>query len=257
LRQLHPLRLQSQLFSDANPLMASVQASADRAREERKPVAADNPFLQFEQAASRQIVATLDAWRDMSEMWAERTFLTVFGSPMLQAAVGIDPADTRPPRKAGKTPLHRELLQARIDDLRSRIPTGGLLECLARSLLYVGMARGSADERGFAAIRRLRSVKDDRPALTLAEFKALVREQYFMLLIDQEAALGAIPGMLPADEGARRKGLAALYKVLSARGEIAGSVAERLREIARLFGIEAGLAIAAPAESLVELSKAS
>ena len=44
------------------------------------------------------------------------------------------------------------------------------------------------------------------PRLTLAEFKALVREQYFMLLIDEEAALAAIPSLLPptSRSGARR-----------------------------------------------------
>ena len=56
--------------------------------------------------------------------------------------------------------------------------------------------------------------------MTLAEFKALIREQFLMLLIDQEAALDAIPDMLPADMDARRKGLAALHEVLSARGDI-------------------------------------
>ena len=73
----------------------------------------------------------------------------------------------------------------------------------------------------------------------------MVREQYFMLLIDQQAALEAIPNMLPADEGARRSGLAALSQVLSASGEIAGNAAERLREIAQLFGVEGNLTIAA------------
>ena len=34
---------------------------------------------------------------------------------------------------------------------------GGLREALARSLLYVGVARGGVDERGFEAIRRIRS----------------------------------------------------------------------------------------------------
>ena len=33
--------------------------------------------------------------------------------------------------------------------------------------------------------------------LTLAEFKMLVREQFFMLLLDREAALAAIPKLLP------------------------------------------------------------
>ena len=73
----------------------------------------------------------------------------------------------------------------------------------------------------------------------------MVREQYFMLLIDQQGALEAIPNMLPADEGARRSGLAALSQVLSASGEIAGNAAERLREIAQLFGVEGNLTVAA------------
>ena len=85
----------------------------------------------------------------------------------------------------------------------------------------------------------------------------MVREQYFMLLIDQEAALAAIPGMLPADEAVRRNGVAALTEVLGARGEIAGEAAERLREIARLFGAERKLTIAASAEPFVETPRLS
>ena len=39
MRQLHPLRLQYELFSDANPLMAPVKAMAERASEDRQPAA--------------------------------------------------------------------------------------------------------------------------------------------------------------------------------------------------------------------------
>ena len=95
-------------------------------------------------------------WRDMSEALAERMFLAVYGSPALQAAVGIDPAATQPLRKAAKSPLHRELLQKRIAELKSRIPIGGLREAVIRALLYVGMARAAVDERGFEMVRRIR-----------------------------------------------------------------------------------------------------
>jgi pimeloyl-ACP methyl ester carboxylesterase len=255
MRRLHPLRLQYELFSDANPFMASVKTMADRVREDRRPVSADNSFVALQQTMSEQIVANLDAWRDMTETFAERMFLSVYGSPMLHAAVGIDPADTRPLRKAGKTPLHRELLNSRIAELKSRIATGGLRECLIRGMLYVGMARGGADERGLAAIRRLRAVQDDRPRPTLAQFKALLREQYFMLLIDQEAALGAIPDLLPSDSQQRRKAFSALRQVLSARGEITGEAADRLQRIARLFGVELEPTAVAPADVVVEKTR--
>jgi pimeloyl-ACP methyl ester carboxylesterase len=255
LRQFHPLRLQYELFSDKNPLMTWVKALADQVRDDRKPVAAENPFVVLEQTVSRQIAAGLDAWRDMTEAFAESTFLSVYGSPALQAAVGIDPADARPQRRAGKTQLHRQVLQSRIDDLRSRIYSGGLRECLARALLYVGAARGGADERGFAAIRRLRKVKDDGPQMTLAEFKALVREQFLMLLMDQEATLQAIPNLLPADLDARRKGLAALHEVLSARGDMSGETAERWQRIIGLFGTEAEQHIAEPSDKAIKQSR--
>ena len=67
-----------------------------------------------------------------------------------------------------------------------------------------------------------------------------------MLLIDQEAALQAIPQLLPADEAARREGLAALREVLSARGELSGVAADRWRQIVGLFGVDDEPQSAAP-----------
>src|SRR5262249_25747000 len=154
---------------------------AEQVREDRKPVAADNPFVALQETLSGQIVAALDAWRDMTEALAERTFLAVYGSPALQAAVGIDPASTRPARRAGKQPLHRELVQKRIAELRARIPVGGLREAVVRALIYAGLGRAAVDERGFETVRRIRQAHGDMP---LAQFKALVREQFLILLVD-------------------------------------------------------------------------
>jgi hypothetical protein len=81
---------------------------------------------------------------------------------------------------------------------------------------------------------------DSARKMTLAEFKAMVREQFFMLLIDEEAALAAIPDLLPKELDTRRKAFGMLREVLSAAGEIHGEVADRLRQMARLFGLDAG-----------------
>ena len=182
-----------------------------------------------------QIVNTLDTWRDATEAIAERTFLSLYGSPTLQAAVGINPASTTPLRKVGKSQLHKQFVETRVAELRSLMTKGGLRECLARGALYVGMARGSVDERGFELIRRMRRTDGDMPRLPLAAFKKLIREQYFMLLIDEEAALAAIPSLLPANTEKRQKGLAVLRDILSARGPLAGEVLERFTRVAELF----------------------
>ena len=237
LQRMHPLRLQYELFSDANPLMSAVGAMAKQIRERRSSVSADNPFVALQENASQQIVTALDGWRVVSEDMAERLFLSVYGAPALQAAVGIDPKGARPLRRANKNPLHRRLIDARIAELKSRITKGGLREGIVRALLYVGIPRGAVDERGFEAIRHVRAIEDGATRLSLGEFKGMVREQFFMLLMDAEAAVAAIPALLPKDADERRQAFATLRQVLSARGEISGEVAERLARIAQLFDV--------------------
>jgi len=108
LQKLHPLRLQYELFSDANPLMAGIGRMAQWVKEHRRPAAKDNPFIGLQEAMSEQIVAMLDSWRDARDTWAERTFFSVFGSPTLRAIAGIDTAASTL-RKAGRSRLHYEL----------------------------------------------------------------------------------------------------------------------------------------------------
>jgi hypothetical protein len=109
-----------------------------------------------------------------------------------------------------------------------------------RAMLYVGMPRAAVDERGIEALRRMRTVNEGMRKTTVAEFKAMVREQFFILLIDEAAALAAIPDLLPKEAETRRKAFATLREVLSASGEIHGEVADRLRQMAHLFGLDAG-----------------
>ena len=93
------------------------------------------------------------------------------------------------------------------------------------------------DERSLEALRRLRQA-DKTARITLAEFKMLVREQFFMLLLDRDAALAAIPKLLPDNMDERRKAFSAIQDVLSASAQISGEVAKRLKQVAGLFGLD-------------------
>jgi hypothetical protein len=233
IQRVHPLRLQYEFFSRANPMMAPIATLAGQVRRGRKTLDAGNPFVAIQEHVSQQIVTGLDAWRDMSEALAELTFLAIYGLPMLQAVVGIDPSEGRPLRKAAKSLLHHELLQKRLAELKSRIPTGGLREAVIRGLLYVGMRRAVIDERGFELTRRIRQAHGEIP---LSDFKALVRDQFNMLLIDQESALQAIPSMLPSNAQTRHKAFGLVKQVLEARGDLSGEDVKRLLKVASLFG---------------------
>jgi len=239
IRQLHPLRLQYEVFSDQNPFMAPVARLAEQVRANRKNVDKDNPFLVAQENMSKRIEGALDSWREASEAWAERMFLGIYGSPTLQAAVGLDPSGTQRLRKASKNPLHRDLLQKRIAELKALIATGGLRAAVVRSLIYVGMNRAAVDERGFELARRIRETHGDMP---IAEFKDLVREQFNILLIDQKAALEAIPSLLPPDLESREKAYELIQQVLRARGDLSAEDSDRMKEIARLFGVEGATA---------------
>ncbi|MFH0298749.1 DUF3141 domain-containing protein [Bradyrhizobium sp. 31Argb] len=237
MRKLHPLRLQYEVFSSHNPFMAAVKAAADAASEHRKPVSSDNPFLAFQEQVSKQIVHALDTWRDSQEALSEAVFLTVYGLPALQAAVGIDPQST-PSRRQEMSAEYRERLRARISELKSKIDEGGLREATIRGLLYVGSARGMVDERSLEALRQVRR-NDSGARLALADFKMMVREQFFILLLDQKEALAAIPKLLPDDAQERRAAFAVIRDVLSASAAISGETAKRLHHVAELFGVDA------------------
>jgi len=237
MQKMHPLRLSYEMFSDANPLMRMVAKLAENVRKERTPASKDNPFLAMQEQVSDQIVKSLDALRDLAEKTAERTFLDVFGQPALQSALGIDPGTPDSARRAVVNPLHQQLMEKRIAELKARIPEGGVREAVIRGLLYAGMSRGAVDERGFEMARRLREAHGE---MSLADFKATVRDQFYMLVIDQDAALEAIPEMLPQDRESRQQGFELIRQILEARGALSRDDETRLAAIARLFGVSDG-----------------
>jgi hypothetical protein len=251
MQKLHPLRVPYEFFSDANPMMAALKPMTDWARQHRSVASADNPFIVWQENMSKQIIAALDAWRDWRDGFAEQVFFAVYGSPALQTSLGIDPASTHSLCRPARDSWHQELLRTRIAELKTRMTDGGLYAATIRSLVYLGKYRGAVDERGFEMVRRIRQdpgameiVRQLRrdtnmaPSLTLEEFKTLVREQFYLLLIDQEAALAAIPKMLPQDATMRQQALDATRRVLSACGPLHDDDQARLARITRLFGLE-------------------
>ena len=117
MRRMHPMRLQYELLSDQNPMMRPVAGLAERVREERKPAAADNPLTKLEAEVSHQIEAALDGYRDLRDRWYEQVFLAVYGSPLLQALVGLRARDESPRRRPGDDPDHREFVARRKAEL--------------------------------------------------------------------------------------------------------------------------------------------
>jgi len=134
--------------------------------------------------------------------------------------------------------MHERLVESRIAELKSRIATGTVTEGAVRALIYVGRPSGAIDERGFEAIRAMRAADRSPQQPTLAEFKAMLRDQGFMLLLEPVAAVAALPLLIP-DAESRRWAMSVVRQVLSANGEISGEVEARLQRVANLLQIDA------------------
>ena len=232
LPKLNPAELPFELFSGRNPLMRQIALLAEQVREQRRPAAPDNPMLQVQAAISDAIIAALDGYRDLRDHTMEQIFLGLYSSPVLQALVGIRAADEPLRRHPGIEPERVAFIQQRIAELKARLAEGGLREATIRSLVYIGMAGPGVDERAFEVLRQMRA---EQGSITLEEFKRLLREQFFGLLLDRDGALAAIPQMLPGDAVARNEALGKIRQVVSAAGEVAGERAERLARIEQLF----------------------
>lgn len=232
---LNPLRLGYSLLSDRNPVMKAVAPLAEHARAERKPASVDNPFVVMQQHFSKSVVDALNLFRDLRDEVIERSFHTVYGSPLLQAACGMAPNDVEPRPWPGLTPSVLATAEAEKRRLKTRIAEGGVLEAAARGLVYIGKAQHRIDKSTFEALRNLLLA---HPEVSPAEFKDAMREQWAILAVDERAAIEALPRLLPADAKARRALSDQLQAIVAATGKLNADGQRRLREILSL--LEAG-----------------
>lgn len=230
-RRLNPLRSQFEIFSHNSPFMRGVSGWADLVREQRRPAAPDNPFLAWQEIISQNIVASLDLFRDIRDSTTELVFKQIYGAPALQAALGVTDETARP------QPADRErgvaALEAGRSDLAQRVGRVSAKIAVLRAVMYVLAARGGIDERIFAVLRRLHGKHQKLDGMTLQQFKLNVREQFFMLRFDGEAAVAAIATVLQTE--APHISLEEFHDILTAAGPLEGEALARFDRISRMF----------------------
>ena len=236
LRQLHPNRLRFEVFSDRNPFMSPVASWANAIRVDRREVSPANPFLQIEQAASDWIVKCLDAFTDTRDAMVEGFFMATYGSPLLQALVGLraDGAQTR--RRVERELAHEAAIQREQAELDRRIEQGSPIEAALRALIYVRRPQQTFDERSFNILREINSKLPEGERISLARFKEMTKEQFLIVAQEPERAVAAIPMLLPASRGERNALLGVIREVANSSGALPDESKRRLTRIETLFG---------------------
>jgi pimeloyl-ACP methyl ester carboxylesterase len=238
LRRLHPNRQRFEGFSDENPATRGIAQVADAVRHRRRPVSEDNPFLALQRSISGQIVDALDRYRDARDWWMENVFLAVYGSPFLQAMVGLQSDFASARSRLGRDTAREAAAAKAAAELDAHIEQGGLSEGAIRALVYITLPRSAdgVDERSFNLLRQFRDSRPEDARLSLQGVKQVFRDQYLMLRLDEKRAVAAIPSLLSAGAKDQRGLVLDLIRRVVAIGENdTAEVKRRLEEVEALF----------------------
>jgi len=235
-RSLHPNRLRFAAFSSQNPAMALVQRAAEDARNNRKTVQADNPFLGAEKTFSAWVTAWLSFAGQARDSMAEQLFFQTYNSPLLQALTGLKDENVERERQIERDASREAAQRESRASLEKRFDQGGATEAALRALAYIRIGQGAADERGFALLRKFHDQQPAGRRRTLAELKENLREQYLLVRIDEERALTTLPLLLPKDQEERLKILRGIRRVVTSQDEVSDEGARRLKGIEEMFG---------------------
>ncbi len=229
-KALNPLRLSYTMFADSNPWMKGVRDLAASVAELRQTVATDNPFLALQTQISGQIVAGLDAYRAARDKLAEQAFFGFYGSPYVQSLLGLNKtSEVRPiPATSPETLAAR---QAQSDAYAAMLLIGGVDEALTRAVLYVTAADQMLDQRCALA---LNAARQHLMRLSLAAFKVLVRDQFFVLQLEHEQAVDALATMVP-EANARKELLQHVQAIVSAGDPPSAAEHERLARLSQVL----------------------
>jgi len=236
-RKMHPNRFRFAVFSDENPAMQPLARAAEQVRKDRRAITDDNMYLAGQEALAKTISASLSAIGAARDAWTEQLFHMTYGSPFLQALLGVDPNEPDAHRLAREA-LREQAQTKRREELESSFEQGGAAEAALRAIAWVNRAEGGADERAFAVVKQLHDAQPPGRPRTMAELKAILRDQAMLLRLDEERAVKVIPKLLSKDQDDRARTLRAVQRVVMAKGQLTPEGKRRLARVEQLFGIK-------------------
>jgi hypothetical protein len=173
----------------------------------------------------------------MRDGMTEAFFLNAYGSPLLQAMVGLgEPKET--PRR-----MERDLLrEAAAAELRSsldrKFEEGGLEEAALRALIYVRLPDDAFDERSFRMLKGIREQRKSNDRITPSQFRDILNVQLQLVRLDEERAIETVPKLLRGVEDNIAADWSAMRQLVAAPGALDQEGQRRWERIEKVFGAE-------------------
>ena len=105
-------------------------------------------------------------------------------------------------------------------------------------MIYIRRSDGAADERGFRMLKIIRDTRKANRQLTLSQFKDMVKEQFHLVLFDEERAIKALPKLVHPGEPESDAALDALRALLVAPGPLPEEESSRVVRVEKLLGVK-------------------
>ena len=126
MRRFHPIALAIRdVFACQSFDAASLVKSRMGAGEPSARLAGQSVLASAAIGSASWIETSLDAYRDVRDNTSEALFHAIYGSPLLQALVGLKASDENPRHRPGQDAAHTAFVAQRIKELKDRIPDGG------------------------------------------------------------------------------------------------------------------------------------
>ena len=145
------------------------------------------------------------------------------------------------PRQAPKpeAKLREELKRLKVRELEAQIEEGTPLDGKVRILLYQGFEEKVVDERPFNLLRQFIQEMPIKKRPTIAQLKEAVKRQSFILVLDEERAVKALPKLIP-DVDERQRALARARQIAAAKaGKLSDAQEARFRRLEEVLGVAA------------------
>jgi pimeloyl-ACP methyl ester carboxylesterase len=187
LKQVHPKRLQTALFSRKNPFLAGISQKADEVRASRKPLDPANPFRQLESLNAEMIERGFNFLRDARDAWIEFGFHALYGSPWMKSYAEFAPS--RPPvPDTSKVPEVRDVLE--------RARHGGYAEAILRMLILILRASGSMRKEGLEEMDAMLHTRPPFSSMTPERRRQAIHEQSVIVDFAGKDAINTLPLLL-------------------------------------------------------------
>jgi pimeloyl-ACP methyl ester carboxylesterase len=186
----HPIRQRRYMFSDENPLMASIGALANGVRQNRRPASSDNPFVQLEHLQADAIEQGWNLFRDVRDTMMELAFHSIYATPWMKAIAGDAPQ---------RDPVHDLTKLPEVRTAVARTGEGGFAEAVVRMLIVLARARGSVRRDRLERSNRILHSRAPFDSMSEIDRTRLINEQNLIVQFAPDAAISSLPRLLSDD----------------------------------------------------------